>query len=68
MLGLVITGCAGKYDNVKKINASFAKATQTYADNLDKADSAKAVAKAMNSYADKLESIWPDMQTGREVP
>ncbi|MBT3192264.1 MAG: hypothetical protein HN341_06885 [Verrucomicrobia bacterium] len=54
-------GCAGKYGDVKKTNAEFADLTQAYVADLEKAESARDAAKAMNRYADKLEDFWPEM-------
>jgi hypothetical protein len=62
VVAFVVGGCAGKYADVKKMNTKFAKITEAYVADLDKADDAKGVAKAMNSFADELEVIWPKMQ------
>ena len=58
----LMNGCAGKYGDVKKMNAEFVKTTEAYVAALDKAESAKDVAKAMNRYADELEKVWPKMR------
>ncbi len=62
VVALVVSACAGKYADVKKVNGRFVKVTEAYISDLDGADSAKDVAKAMNSYADEMEKIWPQMQ------
>ncbi len=62
LAAFVMSGCGGKYADVKKVSGKFAKATEAYVAELDKADDAKAVAKAINSYADALEKFWPQMQ------
>ena len=63
---VLMSGCAGKYSDVKKLNAEFVDIMKSYVADLEKADSAKEMAKAMNSYADRLEKIWPKMQKQAE--
>ncbi|NQU39920.1 MAG: hypothetical protein HQ523_08220 [Lentisphaerae bacterium] len=58
----LVGGCAGKYADVKKASSKFTKTTEAYVAELDKASDAKSVAKAINSYADAMEKIMPDMQ------
>ena len=62
VVAFVASGCGGKYADVKKASTKFAKVTEAYAADLDKAGDAKGVAQAMNSYADEMEVIWPQMQ------
>lgn len=62
LLALVGNGCAGKYADVKKANADFVKITESYVADLEKAGDAKAVAKAMNKFADEMGKMWPKMQ------
>jgi len=63
---VLMSGCGGKYADVKKMNTEFVGITEGYVADLEKADSAKEVAKAMNRYADKLEKIWPKMKKQAE--
>jgi len=62
VVAFVVSGCAGKYADVKKVNGRFVKATEAYVSDLEDAGSAKDVARAMNSYADEMEDIWPQMK------
>ncbi len=62
LVGLVVSGCGSKYADVKKTNTKFAKATEAYVADLEKADDAKSVAKAINGYADEMEVFWPKMK------
>ena len=66
MLTSVLVGCAGKYADVKRVNAQFVRTTEEYIAKLEKADSAARVAQAMNSYADEMEKVWPRMQKAAE--
>ncbi len=68
LLGAVVllNGCAGKYADVKKLNSEFVNSMETYVADLDRADSAKEVAAAMNRYADRLEKIWPKLKAQSE--
>lgn len=59
---VLFSGCAGKYADAKRVNADHIKLTEAYIADLDQADNAESVAKAMNRYADGLEKIWPRMQ------
>lgn len=68
-MAILGNGCAGKYADVKKANAKFVKITESYIADLEKADDAKAVAKAMNQYADDMSAIWPVLQAlGEKYP
>ena len=60
--GLWLTGCSSKYADAKQMNAEFVNMTKTYLDDLEKSDTAKDVAKAMNRYADEMEKLWPKMK------
>jgi len=59
---LMVAGCGGKYSDAKKLNAEYVELVQVYMEDLDKADNAKAVAKAINRFADGMEGLWPKMQ------
>ena len=59
----LMNGCGGgKYSDAIKLNMEYIGLMETYIADLDKADNAKGVAKAMNRYADGLEKIWPQMK------
>jgi len=57
-----MTGCSGKYGDAKALNEEFASLTETYVNDMEKCDSAKDVAKAMNKYADEMEKLMPKMK------
>jgi len=62
LAAIVVSGCGGKYGDVKKLQGEFGEATEAYVADLEKADDAKSVAKAMNSFADEMEVLWPKMR------
>jgi type I site-specific restriction-modification system R (restriction) subunit len=62
VIAFLANGCAGKYADIKKAQGDFSKQTEAYVAQLEKADTAKAVAKAVNNYADALEKVWPQMR------
>jgi uncharacterized coiled-coil DUF342 family protein len=58
-----MNGCGGsKYSDAIKLNVQYIGLMEMYIADLDKADNAKEVAKAINQYADGLEKIWPQMK------
>jgi len=59
---LLIAGCAGKYDDAKKVNKEYMALVQGYIDDLDKSESAQDAAKAINRFADGMEALWPKMK------
>lgn len=60
---VLLNSCGGNiYSEAIKLNTQFVKLMETYLDDLNKSDSAKEVAKAINKYADGLEKIWPRMK------
>ena len=59
---LLIIGCGGKYSDAIALNEEYINIVEDYIADLDKADDAKAAAKAINNFSDKLEKIWPKMQ------
>jgi hypothetical protein len=61
-VSFLIIGCGGKYSDAEKLNMEFVELMEEYIADLDKADNAKDVAKAMNNYADGMEDLWPKMQ------
>jgi hypothetical protein len=62
LMAMVVSSCGSKYADVKKQQVKFGKATEAYVADLEKADDAEAVAKAINSFADEMEVLWPEMQ------
>lgn len=59
---VLVTGCGGKYSDVEKINEEYVGIVEGYIADLDKADDADEVVKAMNSFTDDLEVLWPKMR------
>lgn len=59
---LLIAGCAGKYDDAKKVNKEYMALVQGYVDDLDKTENAQDTAKAINRFADGMEGLWPKMK------
>lgn len=55
-------GCGDKYSDANKMNEKFINLMESYIEDLNKADNAKEVAKAMNRYAKGMEDLWPKMQ------
>lgn len=64
LLGVsMLNGCGkGKYDDVIEYNDQFVKITREYIDDLNKADTGKDVAKAMNEFADEFKKLVPKMK------
>jgi len=63
LLALVlVTGCGGKYSDVKKVNEEYVEIVEGYIADLDKADDSENVVKAMNDFTDDLEVLWPKMR------
>jgi len=58
----MILSCGGKYSDAIKYNKQHIHLTERYVADLDDADNAAEVAKAMNTYADELEELWPKMK------
>ncbi len=61
-VAFLLNGCGGKYADAKKLNEEYIELMETYTEEIEKAGSAKDVAKAMNRLADGLEKNWPKMQ------
>ncbi|MGD9367418.1 MAG: hypothetical protein PVH87_17090 [Desulfobacteraceae bacterium] len=61
---LVMVGCGGSgdYDEVVAVNTKFIGAMETYLEDVEKADSASAMADAIDAYAEKMEEIAPQMK------
>ncbi|ABW68668.1 hypothetical protein [Desulfosudis oleivorans] len=61
-LVLLTVACGGKYSDIISVNKQFAKVMETYVTALEKAESAKDVAAAINRFADGMESLAPEMK------
>ena len=61
-MSLMMIGCGGKYSDVKKVTEKYIDLSEDYVADIDKADDAKAIAKAMNRFADGMEELWPEMK------
>jgi hypothetical protein len=61
-VSFLIAGCGGKYADAKKVNQEYMGLVQGYVDDLDKTESAKDAAKAINRFADGMEDLWPKMK------
>ncbi|MDM8535188.1 hypothetical protein QUF70_00370 [Desulfobacterales bacterium HSG17] len=60
-------GCGGgKYDDAIEINKDFIKIAEEYTQELEKAESGKAVAKAMDNYSAKFAKLAPKMKKIKE--
>ena len=59
---LIGCGGGGKYSDALEINTKFADAMEDYIGELESADDAGAIAKAVNSFAAKVEKIAPRMK------
>ncbi len=58
-----VANCGGsKYSDVIEVNDEFVGITGDYLSSLDKADSAKEVASAMDRFSDGLDEILPKMK------
>jgi hypothetical protein len=66
LVAVVVSGCGGKYADVKKLQVKFGEATEAYVADLEKANDAKSVAKAINGFADEMEVLWPQMRAMSE--
>jgi len=64
----LFNGCGGDaYSEMIKLNTQFTKLMETYLGEIEKADNANAVAKAMNKCADGMEKVWPKMKAFSEA-
>jgi len=62
MLALLVIACGGKYDEVESTLNDYADAMEDYIGRMEKADSAEAVAKAMQGYTEKVIALTPRLQ------
>ena len=60
-ISFLIIGCGGKYSEAEKMNKEYVALMEDYIADIDKADNAKDVAKAMNGFADGMDDLWPKM-------
>ena len=61
-VSILMVGCKGKYADAKKVNQEYMDLVQGYIDGLDKAENAKDAAKAIDRFADGMETLWPKMR------
>ena len=69
LLGLALfalAACGGKYSDAIELSENQLEAMQTYADDLEKADSADSVIAAMNTFAAKMEKLMPQAKALRD--
>ena len=62
VISFLITGCGGKYSDVKKVNEKYISLIENYITDIDKADNADDAAKAVNKFADGMNALWPEMR------
>lgn len=78
LLSAAILSCGGKYDEVDRTLSDYADAMEDYVTQMDKADNADAVVKAMNDYTRKMTSLaprlkemnekFPELASGKDFP
>jgi len=61
-VSLLLIGCGGKYSDAIAVNEEYITIIEDYLTDIDKVDDAKSAAKAINTFADELDKIWPKMQ------
>jgi predicted nuclease with TOPRIM domain len=61
-MSFLIIGCGGKYSEAEKMNKEYIALLEDYVADIDKADNAKNVAKAMNRFADGMEELMPKIR------
>lgn len=76
----IMMGCTGgsKYSDLVEVNTQFVGAMENYAEATGKAESAKDVANAINTFAEKVEQLapkikkvrdkYPELDTSGEMP
>ena len=63
LVAFILVGCGGgKYADAKAIMNKYIDVVEKYLDSLEKANNAKDVAKAINHFADDLETVMPAMK------
>ena len=65
LIGLffLLNGCGGgKYADAIKLNQEYISYMKTYIADIDNANNAKEVAKAINQFADNMEKLQPQMK------
>lgn len=61
-IAMLFIACGGKYSDAEKVYTEFADAVETYIQALEKADDGDAVADAINTFSDKIETLAPRMK------
>lgn len=59
-------GCGRRYADAKRVYAAEARLVEAYVEELDRADDAQAVARAINRYADGMEELAPRIRSMQE--
>ena len=62
ILIFLVIACGGKYDEVESTLNDYADAMEHYIGRMEKADSAEAVAKAMQDFTEKMSALAPRLQ------
>ncbi len=65
-LMFLFVGCSEKYSDAVEVNQDFIAVMNNYIDNLEKADSAKKIAGAMDEFADAMTKIGPRLKAVSE--
>ena len=63
---VLLAACGGKYSDAVELSEKQLKFMETYADDLEKADSAEGLVAAMDEFAEKMEKLKPKAQALRE--
>lgn len=59
---VLTVGCGEKYGDAIDVREDFINLMSRYIDDIDRAENAKAVASAMNSYAEGVEALAPEIR------
>ena len=59
-MAALVAGCGGPYADAKRYQDQHLKAMEAYIADLEKAQDAKAVARAINTFADRMERLAPE--------
>ena len=63
---VLLAACGGKYSDAIELSEKQLKFMETYADDLEKADSAETLIAAMDDFSDRMEKLKPKAQALRE--
>lgn len=78
ILSAAMIACGGKYDDAESTLNDYADAMEAYVAQMEKADSADGVVKAMNRYTEKMNTLasrlqemnrkFPELASGKAFP